>query len=261
LALPALYHWEPNANSGKPIIALIEKGVEFESCYTDLLAFDQHKPEYLAINPNGTIPALVHGNVTLSESTEMGEYIDSAFDGPPLRPEAPADRWRMRWWGRFLDNYFGPSLSMIGWSVFVGPAVRDRDPEELRRNIERIPLKERRDAWRMAIYNEFPKEQLAESSRRVRHGIRVLERALGERPYFAGAAYTLADINAFCMAYALPMMQAEHVNPERTPNLLDWLRRVYDRPAIEKAFKLGRTPMAARAMEVRKMIGRSAGDA
>lgn len=256
-----LYHWEPNANSGKPIIALIEKGVEFESCYTDLLEFDQHKPDYLAINPNGTIPALVHGDVTLSESTEMGEYIDAAFDGPPLRPEAPEDRWRMRWWGKFLDNYFGPSLSMIGWSVFVGPSVRDKDPEELRRNIERIPLKERREAWRMAIYNEFPEAQLAESSRRVLHGIRVFEDALGERPYFAGETYTLADINAFCMAYALPMMQAEHVNEERTPNLLDWLRRVYDRPAIEKSFELGRTPMAARAMEVRKIIGGGENDA
>ncbi len=256
-----LYHWEPNANSGKPIIALIEKGVAFESRYTDLLEFDQHKPEYLAINPNGTIPTLVHDEVVLAESTEMGEYIDAAFPGPPLRPESCEDRWRMRWWGKFLDGYFGPSLSMIGWNVFVGPSVRDKDPEEMKRNIERIPLKERRDAWSMAVYNTFPEEQLAESLRRVLHGIKVFESALGERPYFAGDTYSLADINAFCMAYALPIMQAEHVNEEKTPHLLDWLRRVYARPAIAEAFKLGRTPMAARAMDVKKLIeGRSSND-
>jgi GSH-dependent disulfide-bond oxidoreductase len=259
--MPRLYHWEPNANSGKPIIALIEKGVAFESCYTDLLEFDQHKPEYLAVNASGTIPTFVHGDVVLTESTEMGEYIDAAFEGPPLRPENPVDRWRMRWWGKFLDGYFGPSLSMIGWSIFVGPAVRDKDPEVLKRNIERIPLKERRDAWTMAIYNRFPEEQLAESRRRVVHGIGVFEKALGERPYFACDRYTLADINAFCMAYALPMMQAEHVNQDKTPNLLAWLRRVYARPAITETFKLGRTPMAARAMEVRKIIGEGANDA
>jgi GSH-dependent disulfide-bond oxidoreductase len=207
------------------------------------------------VNPNGTIPTLVHGDVVLTESTEMGEYIDGAFEGPPLRPEDPVDRWRMRWWGRYLDGYFGPSLSMIGWSIFIGPSVRDKDPEELKRNIERIPLKERRDAWTMAIYNRFPEAQLAESLRRVVQGIRVMERALGERPYFACDEYTLADINAFCMAYALPMMQAEHVNSEKTPNLLDWLRRVYARPAIAKTFEYGRTPMAARAMEVRKILG------
>lgn len=253
--MPQLYHWEPNANSGKPMIALIEKGVEFESVYTDLLEFDQHKPDYLAVNPSGTIPTLVDGDVVLTESTEMGEYIDARFDGPPLRPADPIGRWRMRWWGKFLDGYFGPSLSMIGWSIFVGPAVRDKDPEELKRNIERIPLKERRDAWTMAIYNRFPEEKLAESGRRVLNGIRVMERALGERPYFAGDEYTLADINAFCMAYALPMMQSEHVNPKKTPNLLVWLRRVYARPAIDKTFEYGRTPMAQRAVEVREMIG------
>jgi glutathione S-transferase/GST-like protein len=252
--MPELYHWEPNANSGKPIIALIEKGIAFDSRYTDLLEFDQHKPEYLAVNPNGTIPTLVHGDVVLTESTEMGEYIDAEFPGPPLRPESPEERWRMRWWGKFFDGYFGPSLSMIGWSVFIGPSVRDKDPEELKRNIERIPLKERRDAWSMAIYNAFPDDELAESRRRVLHGIRVFEKALGERPYFAGDSYSLADINGFCMAYALPMMQAEFVNQEKTPNLIDWLRRVYARPAIAETFKLGRTPMAARADEVRKLI-------
>lgn len=251
---PELYHWEPNANSGKPIIALIEKGVDFESRYTDLLAFDQHKAEYLKINPNGTIPVLVHGDVVLAESTEMGEYIDAVFPGPPLRPQKPEDRWRMRWWGKFLDGYFGPSLSMIGWSIFVGPAVRDKDPEELKRNIERIPLKERRDAWSMAIYNTFPEEALAESRRRVHNGIRVMEEGLRQRPYFAGDTYSLADINAFCMAYALPLMQAENANQEKTPHFIDWLKRVYDRPAIAETFKLGRTPMADRAKDVRKII-------
>jgi glutathione S-transferase/GST-like protein len=252
--MPELYHWEPNANSGKPIIALIEKGVEFKSHYTDLLEFDQHKPDYLAINPNGTIPTLVHGGNVLTESTEMGEYIDAEFSGPPLRPESPEERWRMRWWGKFFDGYFGPSLSMIGWSIFIGPSVRDKDPEELKRNIDRIPLKERRDAWRMAIYNTFTDEALAESRRRVLNGIEVFENALGERPYFAGDTYSLADINGFCMAYALPLMQAEFVNQEQTPNLIDWLRRVYARPAITETFKLGRTPMAARADEVRELI-------
>jgi GST-like protein len=254
MAKPELYHWEPNANSGKPLIALIEKGVDFTSCYTDLLEFEQHRPEYLEMNPAGTIPTLVHGDVVLSESTEMGEYIDGAFDGPALRPEDPVERWRMRWWGKFLDNYFGPSLSMIGWSVFIGPSVRDKDPDELKANIARIPLKERRDAWTMAIYNQFPEKELAESLRRVLHGISVFEEELGKRPWFAGAAYSLADINAFCMAYALPMMQSEHVNHEKTPNLMDWLRRVYARPAIDKTFEYGRTPMAERAVEVRELL-------
>jgi glutathione S-transferase/GST-like protein len=128
--------------------------------------------------------------------------------------------------------------------------VRQKDPEELRRAIERIPLKERRDAWSAAIYNRFPPEQLEESGRRVQHGIRLFNEALGRRPYVAGSTYSLGDIVAFCMAYALPVMQPDNVNYERTPHLMEWLRRIYRRPAILESFRLGRTPLAERAREV-----------
>ena len=55
-----LYHWEPNANSGKPMLTLFEKGVAFESHYLDLLSFARHKPDYLAVNPPGTSPPKTH---------------------------------------------------------------------------------------------------------------------------------------------------------------------------------------------------------
>ena len=119
-----LYHWEPNANSGKPMLALAEKGVAFESRYLDLLNFDQHKPDYLKINPQGTIPAMLHGEWVLTESTAIMEYVDAAFDGPGLMPADARDRWRVRWWMKFMDQWLGPSFSMIGWSIFVGPSVR-----------------------------------------------------------------------------------------------------------------------------------------
>ncbi len=181
-----LYHWEPNANSGKPMLALAEKGVEFESHYIDLLKFDQHQPEYLKINPDGTIPAMVHGERVLTESTPMMEYADDAFDGPPLKPTDPRERWRMRWWMRFFDSYFAPSLSMIGWSVFVGPAVRQRPKEELEAAIARIPLESRRIAWRKAMFNEFSEAELTESRRRVLYCTGMLEDHLARHEWIAG---------------------------------------------------------------------------
>jgi glutathione S-transferase/GST-like protein len=161
----------------------------------------------------------------------------------------------MRWWTKFFDTFFGPSLSMIGWNIFVGPMVRQKDPEELRKAIERIPLKERRDAWSTAIYNRFTEEQMAESRRRVEFGIRIFEQAMKNRPYVAGPTYSLGDINIFCMAYALPVMWPDHVNNEKTPGIIAWLRRIYPRPAISQSFKLGRTPLAERAREVVDKLG------
>ena len=241
-----LYHWEPNANSGKPMLALAEKGVAYESHYLDLLKFDQHQPAYLAVNPDGTIPAMVHGSRVLTESTPMMEYVDDEFPGPPLKPRDPAGRWRMRWWMRYFDAYFAPSLSMIGWSVFVGPAARTRPEAELRAAIERIPLESRRIAWRKALFNEFSAEELAESRRRVRLATLLLEEHLGRHEWIAGKSFSLGDINAFNCGYALPLSQPEHCNDAKTPRIMEWLRRIYERPATRATWAKGRTPLAAR---------------
>jgi glutathione S-transferase/GST-like protein len=241
-----LYHWEPNANSGKPMLALMEKGVAFDSHYLDLLNFDQHKPDYLAINPQGTIPAMTHGNLVLTESTAIMEYVDEAFSGPKLMPDGPQDRWRIRWWMKFMDQWLAPSFSMIGWSIFVGPAVRSKDPEALKAAIERIPLAERRIAWRKAIYGLFSDEEMKESQRRVAVGIGMLEAALSKRTWLASDQYSLCDVNGFNLAYALPLSQPTLSNDELTPNILRWLRAIYARPATKACWAMGRTNMVKR---------------
>lgn len=241
-----LYHWEPNANSGKPMLALMEKGVGFDSHYIDMLAFDQHKPEYLAINPQGTIPAMVHDGRVLVESTAIMEYVNEAFDGPVLMPDNPLERWRIRWWMKFMDQWLGPSFSMIGWSVFVGPMVRKRDPAELEAAIERIPLPERRVAWRKAISGQFGEAELAESRRRVAFGIALLEEELGKRDYVGSNSYSLADINIFNSTYSLPLSQPDLAGRDKTPNIMRWLKRVYQREAVKRTWAMGRTDLAHR---------------
>jgi GSH-dependent disulfide-bond oxidoreductase len=242
----ALYHWEPNANSGKPMLALMEKGVAFDSHYLDLLNFDQHQPDYLAINPQGTIPAMKHGDLVLTESTAIMEYVDEAFAGPRLMPESPVDQWRIRWWMKFMDQWLAPSFSMFGWKYFVGPSARQRGDEELEAAIARIPLPERQVAWRKAIYGLFSDEEMAESGRRIAVGIKMLEEALGKREWLASDHYSLADVNGFNLAYALPLSQPELSNDVLTPNIMRWLRAIYARPATKACWAMGRTDMVKR---------------
>jgi GSH-dependent disulfide-bond oxidoreductase len=220
--------------------------VAFDSHYLDLLNFDQHKPDYLAINPQGTIPAMRHGERVLTESTAIMEYVEETFPGPRLMPEDARDRWRVRWWMKFMDQWLGPSFSMIGWSVFVGPAARAKDPEELKAAIERIPLPERRVAWRKAIYAQFSPAEMHESQRRVALGIRLLEQELAQRPWLASSQYSLADINGFNLAFALPLSQPTLSNDELTPNIMRWLRAIYARPATKACWAMGRTSLAKR---------------
>ena len=241
-----LYHWEPNANSGKPMLALAEKGVGYDSRYTDLLNFDQHEPEYLKLNPNGTIPVMVHKDRVLTESTAIMEYVNESFAGPDLMPADAQNRWRVRWWMKFMDQWLGPSFSMLGWSMFVGPSVRKKDPAELDAAIERIPLPERRTAWRKAISGDFSDAEMAESRRRVALGVDMVEAELGKRDYVASDGYSLADINWFNSTYSLPLSQPDLAGKDRTPNIMAWLKRVYHRPAVQETWTKGRTDLASR---------------
>jgi len=245
-----IYHWEPNANSGKPLLAVLEKGVAYTSHFIDMLAFDQHKPEYLAVNPNGTIPAMVHDGTLIQESTAMIDYIDMVFSGPSLRPSDPFELWRMRWWCRFFDQYVGPAASQLGWSTFVGPMVRQRDPEVLRAAIERIPLKERRVAWSKAIYGSFTPEELAESRARLLSGTLAIDEALGSRDWMAGESCSAADLAGFMMLFGLPMMFPEAANDTRTPHFMAWLRRVGQRPSVQNALGKGTGRFAERFQQL-----------
>ena len=189
---------------------------------------------------------MLHDGALVPESTVMMEYIDASFPGPPLRPADPFERWRMRWWCRYFDQVVGPSISMFGWSFFVGPAMRQRDPEELRARIERIPLKERRIAWSKAIYGTFAPEEMAESGRRIAEGVGHLEAALVERAWVAGNSYSIADIAGFNMLAGLPLMNAQVANDTVTPHLMEWLRKINERPAVRRSFALGRTELVRR---------------
>ena len=234
-----LYHWEPNANSGKPMLALVEKGVPFASHYINMLEFDQHQPEYLAVNPQGTIPAMFHGTRILTESTAIMEYVDEAFDGPALMPSDARDRWRIRWWMKFMDQWLGPSFSMIGWCTFVGPSLAHKSEEEREAMLARIPLPERRVAWRKAMFAQFSEAELAESRRRIAQGVAMIEQELGKRQYVGSDQYSLADINIFNSTYMLPVGNPELTSPELTPNLWRWLKAVYRRPAVQQTWAMG----------------------
>jgi len=81
---------EPLINSLTVLAALKEKGLQFESVYIDLRKFAQHEPWYVAINPDGQVPALDHDGAIITHTTVINEYLEDAFPGtPPLRPKTP----------------------------------------------------------------------------------------------------------------------------------------------------------------------------
>ena len=96
-----LYHAAHSTCSQKVRICLAEKGVEWVSRDIDFSARGNLAPEYMAINPNGVVPAFLHDGTPIIESTVMCEYLDEVWpDEPRLSPSDPKKRAEMRAWLR-----------------------------------------------------------------------------------------------------------------------------------------------------------------
>ena len=238
-----LYHYEPSANSAKPMICLHEKGLEFTSHYIDLHAFEQHSAAYVKINPNGQVPALRHDGKIITESTVINEYLEDVFPEVRLRPEDPYERAQMRIWSKFVDEYYCPALSLIGWHHIIQDIVKDLSPEQFEEYLERIPLEEQRVKWRLAATKSFPQEQLDEAVRKLRFSIKRHEERLTQWTWLAGPHYSLADVNTYSMTAAMPFFFSDFFNEKDSPRSVDWLARMNERPGVKKALAMARKPL------------------
>jgi glutathione S-transferase/GST-like protein len=183
------------------------------------------------------------------------EYIDDAFDGPSLRPADPYRRWQMRRVMRYMDNIVAPSLAMLASNRLAAPRFKGADPDELNRELDKIPLPERRAAWEKLMFDKTPAADLEESSRRVAHAFAVFEGWLAEMPWLAGEDFSLADINVVATFWGLPLNYPDQISREATPHLWDWLARCHARPGLQQGFAMSRGFIGERAIEARKLLG------
>ena len=192
-----LYALPVSTFSAKVRIALQFKGIDYQM---------QAPPDgygstaYRAIVPMGTIPAIEHESLIVSESDTILEYLDEQFPDPPLLPQAPADRARHRFLGRFHDLYLDPPLR----ATFRHVAPQQRDE---------------------GIVNE----QLDRFSARLQQ----LESLIDPQPFLLGSKFGMADC-AFPATLVLASLLLPHFGRafECGPRLDSWLKQVLQHPAV-----------------------------
>ena len=245
----ALYHYEPTANSMKPLLCLAEKGLEYESHYVDLHNFEQHSEAFVRVNPNGQVPVLIHDGAIINESTVINEYLEDVFPQVRLRPENPVARAHMRIWSKFVDEYFCPALSKIGWSILVPKIAARLASGELEEALKKVPLEEQKKKWRDAATESWTQEELDDCRRKVTESIRRMEKILETSPWLAGDEYSLADVNSYSMVAAVPRLVPAAMNDDVAPRSMAWLAKMNERPAVRAALATSRTvgepPIAA----------------
>lgn len=229
-----LYHWEPNGACARVMIALKEKGLEFQSRYVDVFAFEQHRPEFLKLSETGETPVLVRDGEAYTESSYICEYLDEAFPQAPLMPKDPTGRWAARVWQKYVDDYLAASVSDLAWNAYGAKAG------ELTAAAGKVPVEERRQVW-TRLAEGLGRDQIDKAKERVRQAVETMEQDLSAHAWLAGPEFSLADIAVYAYAAYLPKLAPEQVNPQASPRTMDWLKRMGERPAVKAALAMGKS--------------------
>ncbi|XXY52019.1 glutathione S-transferase family protein [Sorangium sp. So ce269] len=175
---------------------LQELGVEFESITVNLGAGGNRSPEFLEINPAGKVPALVDGDLVLTESVAIALYLAEKYPDKGLLPADLQQRAQVYRWLLFAATELEQPLWRIARHTFLYPED------------QRLPAE-------VALAgNDF--KAMAE----------VLEKHMQQRQFVVGDGLTVADI---VMAYTLDWAKEARLL-DGFPQLMAYMERMYARP-------------------------------
>jgi glutathione S-transferase len=196
-----LYHCA-DARSLRPLWALEELGADYELVN---MAFPPRAtyPGYLNINPLGTVPTFVDGDITLTESTGICHYLGEKFAPTDLRvdPSEPA-------YGAYLNWMYRSDATLTF-------------PQTIVLRYTRLEPKERRLPQAAEDYTVWYLSRL-----------RSVEAALEDREFLCAGRFTMADI---AVHYALFLGETLGLAERYKPRSRDYLERLKERPAFRRA--------------------------
>lgn len=230
-----LYHNAMSTCSQKVRLALAEKGQGWTGHHLNLRARDQHRPEYLKLNPNGVVPTLVHDGRAVIESAVINEYIDDVWPDPPLRPKDPWGRARMRLWTKQLDEGLHAASATISACIaFRYQFMAGKTDEQIRETLAGYIDPVKRARMSENVLEGVKSSHFVAALARVRKMLDDMEAALGDGPWLAGEAYSLADIALTPYVTRVDHLQLGGQIGAR-PGLAGWYARVRARPSYEAA--------------------------
>jgi GSH-dependent disulfide-bond oxidoreductase len=192
------FHHTPNPM--KVALFLEESGLTYEVIPVDIFKHEQHIPEYLQINPNAKVPAIVDGEVVIFDSNAILLYLGEKT-------------------GQFMSNDRGELLS---WLMFVATGLGPYSGQAVHFQTSTAPVpyainRYRREAERL-------------------YGI--LNDRLSDRAFILGAEYSIVDMSAWGWIDRYPVVLGKDALDE-LPHLKRWYESVNARPAVARAKSIG----------------------
>lgn len=199
-----------STNTLRVAAVLHELGLDYEFVSVPLTTGAHKKPDYLALNPFGQLPALEDGDLKIFESRAIARYLAKHYagSGPDLlRSGIKAESAKVEVWLEVESQEFNPPVSLIVFNVLIKRLLTGGGPDE-----------------------DVVKAQVAKLS----HVLDIYEKQLAESKYLAGDEFTLADLNHLPYLYALSKTGHAGLLTSR-PHVRAWWEDISARPAWKKS--------------------------
>jgi glutathione S-transferase len=231
-----LYNAGVSTCSQRVRFVLAQKGLAYTDKRIHLEKGEHLTPEYLEINPNGLLPALVHDGRAIVDSSVINEYLEEVFPEVALIPKNPYERARMRAWVQYLDEVMTPAIRYPSFQKFFGGGLRAMSPEQREAFANRLPL---RKHFASEIGSEgFPQKKLDDAMERIQQSLRRMETALKKTQWISHIDLTLADIAMMPSIVRLEDLGLASLWADM-PNIADWYARLQKLPAFADAYSPG----------------------
>ena len=198
------FYYSGAPNPTKVALFLEEAGLPYEAIPVDTRKGEQHKPEYLAINPNAKLPTIVDGEVTVFDSNAILLYL-AEKTGKFLPAKGDKARGELLSWLMFVASGVGP---------YSGQSVHFRiyAPEKIEYALNRYAYEAQRHFG-------------------------ILDARLAKQKYLLGDTYTIVDMDAWGWARIIPTVLGEAAWA-KFPNLKRLVDEISARPAAQRAVAL-----------------------
>jgi GST-like protein len=200
------FYFNAAPNPMKVALLLEELGLAYEAIPVDTRKGEQFAPDYLAVNPNGKVPAIVDGDVTVFDSNAILLYLAEKAQRFVPSDANSAGRGEMLSWLMFVASGIGP---------FSGQSVHFRHaaPEPKVYALNRYDFEANRH-WRL------------------------LDERLARKTYMLGDTYSIVDMAVWGWARMLPYVLGGDDTWVRFPHVKRLLDEINARPAAMRAEKL-----------------------
>ncbi len=192
-----LYNAPQSTCSQRVRFVLNAKKLPFSEVKLDLLAGDQLKPDYLALNPNGVVPTLDHDGAIVINSSVIIEYLDEVAPEPKnFTPHDPVLRAKMRSLMHFMDEMPAAAVRVPTFNLAFLPRFAAMSEEEFAAFAESKPL--RREFMLAMGRKGFPQKDMDDAMMRLRRTYERMDAEIEKSggPWLLGSELSLADVMA-----------------------------------------------------------------